>query len=247
MFEQASIESPGLLKRPWAMTISLAGQVAALGAAVLVSLIQTDSLPRASFLSGLVAPGPPARNPTPPARTVAVRSSKTSPHAFVAPTMIPQSISTDAPDAPALSPYDGPVNTGVPGGIELQPGHVLPIILEPAHPNPPTAPARAKPVEPAPKQLVRVSIGVQAAKLVRQVNPVYPPLARQARIAGTVRLTAIIGRDGAIENLQVSSGHPLLTPAALEAVKQWRYQPTLLNGEAVEVITQIDVNFTLSR
>jgi protein TonB len=62
-----------------------------------------------------------------------------------------------------------------------------------------------------------------------------------------VRLTAIIGRDGAIRNLQVMSGHPLLTPAALEAVKQWRYQPTLLNDEPVEVITQIEVNFTLSR
>jgi TonB family C-terminal domain len=88
---------------------------------------------------------------------------------------------------------------------------------------------------------------VQAAKLIRQVTPVYPPLARQARIAGTVRLTAIISREGAIQNLQVMSGHPLLTAAALDAVKQWLYQPTLLNEEPVEVITQIDVNFTLSR
>jgi protein TonB len=88
---------------------------------------------------------------------------------------------------------------------------------------------------------------VQAAKLIRQVNPVYPALAKQARIAGTVQLTAIIGRDGAIRNLQVISGHPLLRSAALEAVSQWLYQPTLLSEEPVEVITQIDVNFTLSR
>jgi len=88
---------------------------------------------------------------------------------------------------------------------------------------------------------------VQQAKLIRQVKPVYPPLARQARIQGTVRLTAIIARDGTIQELQVVSGHPLLVPAALEAVKQWVYQPTLLNGEPVEVITQIDVNFTLSQ
>jgi protein TonB len=94
---------------------------------------------------------------------------------------------------------------------------------------------------------VTVSSGVQAAKLMRQVKPAYPPLAVQARISGTVRLAAIIGRGGAIQNLQVISGHPLLTRAAVEAVQHWRYQPTLLNGEAVEVITQIDVNFTLSR
>ena len=79
------------------------------------------------------------------------------------------------------------------------------------------------------------------------MNPAYPPLALQARISGTVRLAAIISRDGYIQNLRVVSGHPLLTTAAVEAVKQWRYQPTLLNDEAVEVITQIDVNFTLSR
>jgi protein TonB len=87
---------------------------------------------------------------------------------------------------------------------------------------------------------------VQAARLVNQPRPVYPPLARQARIQGTVRFNAIIGKDGRIENLTLVSGHPLLVPAATEAVKQWVYKPTLLNGEPVEVVTQIDVNFTLS-
>ena len=116
-------------------------------------------------------------------------------------------------------------------------------------PAPPAEPVRRvqeKAVPKTPAKQIHVSTGVQAAKLITQVNPVYPALARQARVAGTVRLTAIIGRDGAIRNLQVMSGHPLLTSAALEAVKQWRYQPTLLNDEPVEVITQIDVNFTLS-
>jgi len=89
--------------------------------------------------------------------------------------------------------------------------------------------------------------GVQAAKLIRQVKPIYPQLARAVRISGTVRLVAIIGKGGSIENLQVSGGHPMLIPAAVEAVKQWLYQPTLLNGEPVDVITQIDVNFTLSQ
>jgi len=81
---------------------------------------------------------------------------------------------------------------------------------------------------------------------VRQPKPQYPPLARQARIQGTVRFNAIIGKDGNIANLTLVSGHPLLVPAATAAVKQWVYKPTLLNGEPVEVVTVIDVNFTLS-
>jgi protein TonB len=79
------------------------------------------------------------------------------------------------------------------------------------------------------------------------VTPVYPPLAKQARIQGTVRFTAIIGKDGTIQNLQLVTGHPLLVAAAQDAVRQWVYKPTLLNGEPVEVVTQIDVNFTLSQ
>jgi protein TonB len=75
---------------------------------------------------------------------------------------------------------------------------------------------------------------------------VYPPLARQARIQGTVRLQAIIAKDGTIQSLEVVSGHPLLVQSALDAVRQWRYQPTLLNGEPVEVSTTVDVIFTLS-
>jgi protein TonB len=88
---------------------------------------------------------------------------------------------------------------------------------------------------------------VQAANLIKKVTPVYPPLAKQARIQGKVILSAVISKDGTIQDLKVISGHPLLIPSALEAVKQWVYQPTLLNGEPVEVSTQIDVNFTLSQ
>ena len=94
---------------------------------------------------------------------------------------------------------------------------------------------------------IRVGGNVQAAKLIRQPKPTYPPLAKQARIQGTVKFQAIIGKDGTIQNLQLVSGHPMLVQNATEAVKQWIYKPTLLNGEPVEVITQIDVNFTLSQ
>jgi TonB family protein len=94
---------------------------------------------------------------------------------------------------------------------------------------------------------IRVGGGVQQENLIHKIDPVYPPLAYQARIQGTVRFTAIIGRDGRIENLQLVSGHPLLVQAAREAVSQWEYRPTLLNGSRVEVVTQVDVNFTLSQ
>ena len=82
--------------------------------------------------------------------------------------------------------------------------------------------------------------------LVYRIQPEYPALARQARVQGTVVLRAVISREGAIENLQVLSGHPLLVKAAMEAVRQWRYRPYVLNGEPVEVETQVTVNFILS-
>ena len=95
-------------------------------------------------------------------------------------------------------------------------------------------------------QRVRVSSGVSAGNLIKRVQPNYPPLARQARIQGTVILQAEISKEGTIQNLQLISGHPMLAPAAIEAVKQWRYKPYLLNGEPVAVDTQVQVNFTLS-
>jgi TonB family protein len=109
--------------------------------------------------------------------------------------------------------------------------------------------ATSTPVMPPPADgTKRITIGgnVQQAKLVSQTRPIYPPLAKQARISGVVHLSALIGKDGTVINLAVISGHPLLIPSALDAVKSWVYQKTLLNGEPVEVITQIDVNFTLS-
>ncbi|MBI1787256.1 MAG: M56 family metallopeptidase [Acidobacteria bacterium] len=93
---------------------------------------------------------------------------------------------------------------------------------------------------------IRVGGNMQAAKQVQSTRPVYPPLAKQARIQGLVRLEAVIGKDGKVQNLVLLSGHPLLAPAALEAVRQWVYEITLLNGEPVEVVTVIDVNFTLA-
>jgi len=252
MFEQASIESSGLLKRPWAITVSFAGQAVALSAVALVSLIHTDSLtPRAAFFTGVV--GPPGPPPTQNRSTVkaATQAVKSPLRPFTAPPNVPKGISPAGHEAAILSQDEMASGLGVIGGIDWISGQ-SPRLLGGATrlPVPPIEPVRhaqEKAVLNAPAKQIHVSTGVQAAKLITEATPVYPALARQVRVAGTVRLTAIIGRDGAIRNLQVMSGHPLLTPAALEAVKQWRYQPTLLNDEPVEVITQIDVNFTLSR
>ncbi len=97
------------------------------------------------------------------------------------------------------------------------------------------------------EQILVIGGNVQAAKLIRQVQPIYPALARQIRIQGVVTLEAIIGIDGTIQQLQVLSGHPLLIPGAVQAVQQWMYSPTVLNGKAVEVKTTIEVRFTLSQ
>ena len=130
---------------------------------------------------------------------------------------------------------------GVPGGVAGgSMGGVLGGVIGGIGTAPP-------PPKPRPTGPIRVGGNVQAARIVNRVQPVYPPLARQTRISGTVRLHAIISKDGTIQQLEVMSGHPLLQQAALDAVRQWRYQPTLLNGEPVEVDTTIDVIFSLNQ
>jgi protein TonB len=190
----------------------------------------------------LVAPPPPPPPPPPaaaPVKVVKVIQTDIVNGELRTPTKIPKKIEMIKEDeAPppvmASTGVVGGVPGGVPGGSM---GGVMGSILSS---TPTVAPKIATP------QLVRVSSGVVSGLLVRKVNPVYPPLARQARIQGTVVLQAQISKDGNIENLQLISGHPMLAPAAIEAVKQWKYRPYLLNGEPVEVETQVQVNFTLA-
>jgi len=116
--------------------------------------------------------------------------------------------------------------------------------IAPPPPPPPPASGGGGGGSPTPAR-IRVSGFVQEANLIKKVDAVYPPLAVQARISGQVRFTVIIGKDGSVLNVQLVSGHPLLVAAARDAVKQYVYRPTLLNGSPVEVITQVDVNFSL--
>ncbi len=126
----------------------------------------------------------------------------------------------------------------------------------PPPPPPPPSPGQARTVigvigsipggtPTFPQNQIRISGNVQAANLVYKVDPIYPPLAQQARVQGTVRMSVIITNEGRVESVQLVSGHPLLVPAALDAVKKYAYRPTLLNGEPVGVITIVDVKFAL--
>jgi periplasmic protein TonB len=138
---------------------------------------------------------------------------------------------------PPQGGYDG-VGVGETGG-QGSPDGVPGAPSDPmSHPLPRLAPP------PAIERTFKTSNMLQGS-LIRRVEPVYPPLARNARIQGAVVLEAVIGKDGAMENLRLISGHPMLAPAAIQAVSQWRYRPYILNGDAIEVETQITVNFVL--
>ncbi len=245
MFEQSLIElniQKGTSR--WAIVISSALQALLLGVLILIPLLNYYELPAAELMTFLVAPPPPPPPPPPPE----MAPQKVAPEKFdpmAAPTEIPDEVAIieEAIPAPSqtIAGVVGGVIGGTPGG---QVGGVIGGIISNAPMIAPPPPPKKKP-PPTPKR-IRVGGAVQRANLIRQVRPIYPALARQARIQGTVRLTAIIAKNGAIEKLEVLGGHPLLVPSALQAVKQWRYKPTLLNGQPVEVVTQIDVNFTLS-
>jgi len=245
MFEDSLIESGGRLttKRGLTTTISFILQVALIGILVLIPLLFTEALPKTQLMTFLVAPPPPPPPPPPPAATPVkvVKQIQTDiiNGQLRTPTKIPEKVQMikeeEAP--PPMSSMAGVVG-GVPGGIPGgQMGGVIGGIISS---TPVAVPKVAAP------QRVRVSQGVTQGLLIRKIQPNYPPLARQARIQGSVLLQAVISKEGAIENLRLISGHPMLAPAALEAVKQWRYKPYILNGEPVEVETQITVNFTLS-
>jgi protein TonB len=253
MFEQTFVEGVGKTKKPWTVMVAFIGQIVLITVAVIIPLIFTDVLPTAQLTSFLVAPPPPPPPPPPPSAAPPVKVVKIIPRQFdagrlMAPKSIPKEVAQiREEELPPPSSGVGGVVGGVAGGVGGgSMGGVLGGIIGSVPTAAPPPPPPPKKVEAAP-QRIRVGGNVQQAKLVRQPRPVYPPLAKQARIQGVVHLSAIIAKDGTIQKLEVISGHPLLVPAALEAVKQWVYQPTLLNGEPVEVITQIDVNFTLSQ
>jgi len=223
-------------------------QIAAAGVLIIAPLLYNEVLP--SFRPLSVLPPYLVLKPLPQDTVRASsdsRPSQMSPspvRVFRAPTQINKldTSPTVIQGEPELT-VAGPV--GPPGGVDLS-GIFSPSEFSRVAPAPVAKPVAVSPTKP-PSKPVQVGGDVQAAKLIRKVMPVYPALGRQARVSGTVRLQGIIGKDGSIQQLQVLSGPPLLINAALDAVRQWLYRPTLLNGEPVEVIAPIDVIFHLSQ
>src|SRR5216684_1760225 len=239
MFEEMVVSNPKSKKtnKPWTVVLSMVLQATFLAILILIPLIYTEALPRASLATLLIAPPPPPPPPPPPAAAPVVHV-KPQVHLMdagklVAPKVIPKDIKIIKEDA---EPDPMGMQGGVPGG---QMGGVIGGVIGGVGGAPP-------PPKPA-QNRIRQGGAVTAASLINRVQPVYPPLARQTRISGTVRLHAIISKSGGVQQLEVISGHPLLVQAALDAVKQWRYRPTTLNGEPVEVDTTIDVIFSLNQ
>jgi len=244
MFERTLVDTSG-----WRATVPIAYLVetALVGALVLFPLVHTQALSLAELKRQWVfVPSPPPPPPRPAtAKPAGVkRPQPTRPGVLVIPERIPETVGQfiDEPEPLEVPGVDCPecVLGSVPDGTK---GGILTSPFWTAQASPPPLVAPLKPRKPI---QIRVGGQVEAARAISRPMPDYPPLARMARVQGTVRLEAVISTDGRIQNLRVLAGHPLLVNAALEAVARWRYQPTLLNGEPVEVVTEIDVNFTLA-
>lgn len=248
MFEQAVLANPA--KRVWSTCAGMTAQAMLVLAACLVPIISPDVLPRAQMLVSLVAPGPPTRPepPAPPREPVRVVPTRMYPpvgSALLLP-VNPPAHAERIEDPPAY--FSGPGSGFMPGS-----GGPTNSLLNQIMNTPPAVQihAQAKPpavAEPTLPAQIRLPGGdVRLAHPIYRVEPRYPQTAIFARISGPVELEGIIGTDGRIRNLHALSGNPVLVPAALEAVRQWVYEPTLLNGKPVEVIAPITVIFRLTR
>jgi protein TonB len=222
--------------KSWAVLVSGLVQTLILGILILIPLIYTEALPKAMLSTLLIAPPPPPPPPPPPApvkvvvKPVArlIQSGK-----LMQPRAIPKEVAVFKEAELPPDVINNSNQGGVFGGI---PGQGLIANNGPALPPPPKAATPAR---------IKQGGQVTAASIITQTRPVYPALARQARIQGNVVLHAIIDKEGKVAQLEVISGHPLLVQSALDAVKQWRYKPTQLNGDPVEVDTTITVTFTM--
>jgi periplasmic protein TonB len=247
MLEDSLFESRGRIKtrKPVMVVVSTVAHVVTIGVLVLIPLIQTQAITIPPPDSSLLAPRIEAPQPVEVfvAQPQVQRYTQTDPNILTAPESIPDKIiyvdEPRKPNAAGLPPtgITNGIRTLLPGALDAGTDVATPVAPAPPPLPPPPPVTNAEPV--------RRGGNVQAANLIHQVNPIYPPFARQARVQGAVVMEAVISKDGSIESLHVVSGHPLLNQAAVDAVKQWKYRPTLLNGEPVEVITTVTVTFNL--
>ncbi len=223
--------------------VSAMVQLLLLAALLLLPLYFTQAIDVHQFNKTLLVVPPPA--PAPPPVPASARSVMSKPRAvsvvakFVIPRVIPHQVArrTEQPDgndvAAAIVPGDA-VPGGVPGG---QPGGVLGGVLSGA-----ASPAPAPPSS-APKGPIRIGHGVKAPRVIFAPDPVFPVLARQARISGAVVIDAVIDTQGNVVEMRTVSGHPILALAAIEALRRWKYEPTILGGEAIPVELLVTLTF----
>lgn len=251
-------------KRALTLPASIAMHGVILFAVVVVPFLSYNELPepalgtvRAFFVEPTTAPAPPP--PPPPAAPKAIAAPKvsrprpvTQQPQFVAPVDVPKEIPKDegvaavgvesapAPSAGVTGGVPGGVEGGVPGGVEGGvPGGIVGGVLG-------GVPKREEAPPPPPDKPVRVGGQIKAPKKVRDMAPSYPEVAKQARVEGVVVLEAVISPEGRVNNVKVLRGNALLDDAAVNAVKEWVYSPTLLNGVPVPVVMTVTVSFKLS-
>jgi len=247
MFSDSLLEfGPQRKRKAFATTTSFILNSLIIGVMLIVPLMFTEDLPKAQLLTFLMAPPPPPPPPPPAAAAVQkivhqIQTDMLNTGQLRTPTRIPQRVEMiKEEEAPPPMAATGGVVGGVPGGIPGgQLGGVIGGIVS-ATSNLAAVPKLAT------VQRIRISQGVTKGLLIHRVEPVYPTLAKAARVQGEVVLKAIIDVNGSIQNLQLISGHPMLVPAAVSAVQQWRYKPYLLNGQPVEVETMVTVIFSLT-
>jgi len=201
-------------------------------AIIIIPLMATDVLPTPPSMMAFVAAAPPPPPPPPPPPAPATPQPKAPPvqvNPNAAPVEAPKEIKPEI-----VAPT---VGEGVPGGVAGIGGQVGGVVggLPTAPPPPP----------PPPQQPIRVGGAIKQPNKIKNVNPVYPPIAQSARVSGVVIVEATIGPDGHVKDAKILRSIPLLDQAALDAVKQWVFTPTLLNGVPVPVIMTVTVNFTL--
>lgn len=239
MFSESLLQNTGHTRRGWTTLVSFAIEAVALGLLVLVPLLGSVAVPTSR---STVINIPFGRPDAPPAAEPQHRVGRPIPVAIdLVHLRVPRAIPTGT--KPEVSKDVGDSEpVGVGAGFTTGDRNLAAILNLPAAYAPAPVPP-PKPPEPARLHISHMELGA----LVQQVEPVYPAPARITRVQGTVQLAAVIGRDGTIRDLRVISGHPMLVRAAVDAVRQWRYRPYILNGQPVEVETQISVNFTLGQ
>ena len=256
MFETATLTYGRGSKRVWGTFAGVTGQALLVTCAIVAPMIWPAALPRAAWITGIEAPGPPPAPPPPGGALIRPKTAVRAESQFIrdlltAPIKIPSRAATIIDDAPVLAGAGG-VEGGVVGG---DPNGVVGGILRSVM-SEGSRMAVLKPPEPVvaapPRSTVatvakppRVS-ALELAHPIRRVDPIYPLLAKQMRISGVVELEGVLGTDGRIHELRALRGHPMLVKAAVDAVRQWTYAPTILNGQAVEVVAPIIVTFRLN-